>query len=54
MANRPPGTEKFTALLQVVARLTKPNISLQGLENRYRAFKTRADKQGLYRQNEKS
>jgi hypothetical protein len=51
---RPLRTGKFIVFFQGVARLTKPNFSLQGLDNRYRAFKTPVDKQGLYRQNEKA
>jgi hypothetical protein len=51
-ANRLQRTEKFIALSQKVAGLTKPNTSSQGLENRYKAFKTPAGNQGFYRQDE--
>jgi hypothetical protein len=50
----PARTEIFCAFWQEVARLTKPNSSLQGLENRYRAFKTPAGNQCLYGQYEKA
>jgi hypothetical protein len=45
---------KIYAFSEEVAQLTKPNISLQGLENHYRAFKTMVAIRGLYRQNEKA
>jgi hypothetical protein len=51
-----PATQnrKIYRSLTKVAGFTKRNISLRGLENRYRAFKTQADKQGLYKQIEKA